>query len=202
MSEELVRLKNCIRTGFELESTLASGETALYLASHLGLREQVEHMLQAGANPDPSSYERHTPLHLAAVSCEVLPFCERREHDEAARLECCRLLLKAGADVNARVPGACSGVQAQPYLLFCHLQRSGASAVPFLVTIPEEGTPAPRLMACKALAQIGEEKLAKRGLADLLDCEEVVTWRSGCSVSNHPASFLAGWTLEHPDRNF
>lgn len=88
------------------------------------------------------------------------------------------------------------------YLLFCHLQQLGASAVPFLVTIVEEGTPSARLMACKALAQIGEDKLAKRGLADLLDCEEVVTWRSGCSVSHHPASFLAGWILEHPDRNF
>ena len=102
MSEELVRLENCIRTGFDLESALASGETALHLSSHLGLHEQVERLLQAGANPDAPSYERQMPLHLAAVSWEVLPFCERRERDEAARLECCRLLLKAGADVNAR----------------------------------------------------------------------------------------------------
>ena len=96
MSEELVRLENCIRTGFDLESALASGETALHLSSHLGLHEQVERLLQAGANPDAPSYERQMPLHLAAVSWEVLPFCERRERDEAARLECCRLLLKAG----------------------------------------------------------------------------------------------------------
>lgn len=49
MSEELARLESSIRKGFGLESALASGETAIHLASHLGLHEQVERLLEAGA---------------------------------------------------------------------------------------------------------------------------------------------------------
>ncbi|MBX3167593.1 MAG: ankyrin repeat domain-containing protein [Candidatus Eremiobacteraeota bacterium] len=102
MSEELARLENCIRRGFDQEAALASGETALHLASHVGLHRQVERLLKAGANPDARSHDRRTPLHLATVAWVIPPCCERRDHDEAARLECCRLLVEAGADVNAR----------------------------------------------------------------------------------------------------
>lgn len=44
----------------------------------------------------------HTPLHLATVAWQVLVWCERQDQDEAARRECCHLLVEAGADVNAR----------------------------------------------------------------------------------------------------
>jgi ankyrin repeat protein len=105
MSEQLVRLENCIRRGFNLESALPSGETALHLACHAGLSHQVACLLQAGANPHARDHDLHTPLHLATVDWQVPCCCKRQDQDEAARLDGCRLLLEAGADVNSRCIG-------------------------------------------------------------------------------------------------
>lgn len=57
-------------------------------------------------------------------------------------------------------------------------------------------------MACWTLRQMGEFALADKGLSELLECSEMVTWRGGCSVSHHSAASLARWLLENPDRNF
>lgn len=103
VSEQLVRLENCIRRGFDLESALPSGETALHLACHVGLPLQVACLLKGGANPHARDHEYNTPLHLATVAWQLpSTCCERQEQDEAARLDCCRLLIETGVDINAR----------------------------------------------------------------------------------------------------
>lgn len=94
------------------------------------------------------------------------------------------------------------GSPSEAFQMFLNLQRRGGSAVPFLQTILEEGSPAARLMACKALMNIGELQRAERGLSDLQNCKESVIWRSGCCFSELPASFLAKRLLEHPDKDF
>ena len=94
------------------------------------------------------------------------------------------------------------GSLSQAYMMLCCLQQLGQSAIPFFEILLRDGSPSARLMVCKALMQIGERERAERGWADLLECDEIVTWRSGCTVSRLSASYLARWQLEHPERNF
>ena len=94
------------------------------------------------------------------------------------------------------------GAPTRAYGLFCRLQRLGGPGIAHLKFILEEGSPAARLMACWALRQMGEAETAEHHLTELLECDEEVVWRSGCSVSHHPAAELASWLLECPGRSF
>lgn len=131
MSEQLVRLENCIRRGFDLESVLPSGETALHLACHVGLSHQVAGLLEGGANPGARDHDQHTPLHLATVAWQLPSCCKRQDRDEAARLDCCRMLIEAGVDVNARCAGGLQAlhlVTGQQPAILRYLLAQGADA--------------------------------------------------------------------------
>ena len=78
----------CLAAGARLTAVTDFGESALHLAVHQGAVEMVSVLLRAGALVDARDLLDSTPLHWA---------CKSRD----AGCCCCRLLLSAGAPVNA-----------------------------------------------------------------------------------------------------
>jgi ankyrin repeat protein len=66
------------------------GQTSLFAAASAGFGEQVEYLIQEGADPNRTDRYGRTPLHLAV---------------EKDRLSAARVLIKGGANVNARDDG-------------------------------------------------------------------------------------------------
>lgn len=88
------------------------------------------------------------------------------------------------------------------YKVYWDLLQRGSAAAPYFQQILLHGTPAARLYACQGLIRLGYIEVGREGLQALLGCEEIITWRSGCAVSHWPASYIAQWQLDYPDREF
>lgn len=82
-----------IALGLDPNSTDADGDTALHIATDFGNSAAVRVLLEAGASPDPGTPT--SPLWCAAY---------------AGHLECCRLLIAAGAkDLDGAIAAAEEG---------------------------------------------------------------------------------------------
>lgn len=125
IAPDLELLKNLIQQGASVEAANKDGTTALMLAAEVGSIEFVHVLLESGAKADARNQKGETAL-MRTASRSVIEFANlllnkysspqkkgslpqatipvqqsTTSKDAAARLEISRMLLKAGADVNA-----------------------------------------------------------------------------------------------------
>uniref|UniRef100_A0ACD5ZV83 Uncharacterized protein n=1 Tax=Avena sativa TaxID=4498 RepID=A0ACD5ZV83_AVESA len=122
-----------LERGASPRATDGDGETSLHWAAYNGDRELAMLLLSRGADVDAAT-PRGTPLHVAAAGAHpaVVDILLRHGADPSkvancvftplvssllgGSLECMKLLIQAGADVNA---GGLHGARATPLLLAC-----------------------------------------------------------------------------------
>ena len=102
ISGELKRVKSKLKEGFDQSHTLPDGDTALHVAAICGLPEIVSCLIQNSSDVNSVERERFSPLHFAVTSnFRFREYCPV-EPDTSSRLECCRLLIAAGANLDIR----------------------------------------------------------------------------------------------------
>jgi Ankyrin repeats (3 copies) len=91
--------ESLIAAGANVEAQNTLGERPLHVSAAYGHPAVVKRLLAGGADLGAHDRSGKTPLHTAA-------FGHGGDSNAAARLEVAKLLLAAGADVNAREPGS------------------------------------------------------------------------------------------------
>ncbi|XP_075886359.1 ankyrin repeat and SOCS box protein 15b isoform X2 [Nelusetta ayraudi] len=111
-------LEILIQHGGDVNAQASNGDTILYDAAGSGNLDSVELLLRHGANPNVASYAHQLPIHRAAYEGHILvlrtliPLTTKRAirlsgqdpiHSAAdgGQVECLRLLIQTGRDVNA-----------------------------------------------------------------------------------------------------
>jgi ankyrin repeat protein len=99
--------------GASVQEAHSSGDTPLHVAAGLGYAAMVRVLLAAGASPHAANKHGHTPLHMACIGDQrqallwravITPSSSARSTGpcDADRAGAARVLLRAGADVEAK----------------------------------------------------------------------------------------------------
>jgi ankyrin repeat protein len=89
-------LERLIKAGADVNVSAADGQTAVHVAVRESCSDVLRTLLARNAKPDPRTKEGLSPLHLAAAN-------GTGEHMQETFVDMVRQLVKAGADVNARL---------------------------------------------------------------------------------------------------
>ncbi len=100
-----VALKKYIKSGGDVNAMYEQNRTLLFKATSRGLKNIVEILLKAGANPNIPDFDRTFPIHEACSKCHI---------------GIVRLLLKHGADINSRT---CTNMTALHYAAYLNNKK-------------------------------------------------------------------------------
>ncbi|XP_078182377.1 uncharacterized protein LOC144575978 isoform X2 [Carex rostrata] len=181
----LTYLCNC---GADPTCTDRKGDTPLHYAAQCGQGNSIEFLLSKGIPVDPENY-RGTPLHVAAGCCHEKAVKILLEHNAdinkvsneqltplrmsifGGSLECTKLLIKAGADVNLYCPLATAIVFNSAETVKCLLEGGADPNIPSEVRLNDYG-----MLPIEVAAERGEKGFVEMLLPFTSQLPTVPNW--------------------------